>query len=71
MIMFSDGICQSDEDSAWLLEMLAKPISGSLKDYAEYILSEAKKACSVRDDMSVIVLKIKESDGGTVKDRAS
>jgi stage II sporulation protein E len=71
VIMFSDGICQGDEDSTWLLELLAKPCIGSLKDYAEYILSEAKRKSVIKDDMSVIVLKIKTSEEGTVSGKAS
>ena len=71
VIMLSDGICQSDEDSAWLIELLAAPYSGPLKEYAEYILAEAKKHSGARDDMTVVVLKVKEADFGNIKGRAS
>ena len=71
VIMFSDGICQSDDDSTWLVELLSRPYKGGLKDYAEYILSEAKRSVSVRDDMSVVVLQIKESKEGNIRQAVS
>jgi serine phosphatase RsbU (regulator of sigma subunit) len=71
VIMLSDGVCQDDEESAWLLELLSKPPIPSLKDYAEYILSEAKRVMQTRDDMSVVVLKIKKSGIGNFTEEAS
>jgi len=58
IIMLSDGIVESAEDSPWLLELLAKPPKKSLKEYADLILTEAVKNSRTRDDMSVIVAKV-------------
>ena len=58
IIMVSDGILQSAEESPWLLELLSRPPKLNLKEYADLILSEAKKYADTSDDMSVIVVKI-------------
>lgn len=58
VIMISDGILQSAEESPWLVELLAGPPPKTLKEYADLILSEAVKKSNSRDDMSVIVMKI-------------
>ncbi len=59
VIMLSDGICQSAEESPWLLELLTKPAKEDLREYAELILREAKRQERGGDDMSVAVLRIK------------
>ena len=64
IVMISDGISQCDEDSAWLLELLSKPYNGSVSEYAQMILSEAKEQVSYKDDMSVVVLKISDIPEG-------
>ena len=58
VIMLSDGISQSTEESTWLIELLAKTPPKKLGDLAASILSSAKKYSDTHDDMSVIVLKI-------------
>jgi stage II sporulation protein E len=58
IIMLSDGI-DDDGDSAWLVELLNKPNRRSLNDYASLILSEAKQRGG-RDDMSVLVMRVRE-----------
>ena len=58
VIMLSDGIIQTAEESPWLLELLSKPQKNNLKEYVDLILTEAAKKAKSRDDMSVIVLKI-------------
>ena len=58
VIMLSDGILQTAEESPWLLELLSKPAKRNLKEYVDLILTEATKNSRSRDDMSVIVLKI-------------
>ena len=58
VIMLSDGIVECAEDSPWLLELLSKPPKKTLKEYADYILTEAVKNSRTRDDMSVIVAKV-------------
>ncbi len=58
IIMLSDGVSQTSEDSAWLLELLASPVRCSVREYAELILNEAEKYSNSRDDMSVSVARI-------------
>ncbi len=58
IIMLSDGISQSTDDAAWLLELLAKPPKASVGEYADYILSAAVKSSRFKDDMTVAVAKI-------------
>ena len=58
IIMLSDGVSQSTEDSTWLLELLNKPPRADIRDYADYILSAAINNSKTRDDMSVSVARI-------------
>lgn len=58
VVMLSDGISQSAEESAWLLELLARDFSGTPKEYADEILSAARANVKGRDDMSVSVIRI-------------
>ena len=58
IVMISDGIGQTLDDSVWLLEILNKEAKRDVKEYAEYILSEAKGHSKGYDDMSVSVAKI-------------
>ena len=57
VVMLSDGVSQSPEDSAWLLELLSTPALPDIRDYADRILSEAIKHSRSLDDMSVAVAK--------------
>jgi len=57
IIMLSDGVTENASDAPWLLDLLAKPTKDNLEDYAELILSEAKKNGRRTDDMTVTVLK--------------
>ena len=54
--MMSDGV--ATEDTAWLIELLAGEPEGSLKDYADLILYEAKRRFAQTDDMTVAVVRI-------------
>ena len=56
--MLSDGVSQTQEDSAWLLELLSTPPPADIRAYADRILSEAEKHSKSGDDMSVSVAKI-------------
>lgn len=56
--MFSDGIAEIAEDAPWLLLLLGEAPMENLKEYAEYIISEAKKNGSSGDDMTVTVIRI-------------
>ncbi len=58
IIMLSDGVSTSVEDSAWLLSYLTEEASADLNEYAEKILSLARKNNGGRDDMTVSVIKI-------------
>ena len=61
VIMLSDGISQTPEDAAWLLELLNKPAPSNMRDYAERILAAAIKNSKIADDMSVAVAKIRKN----------
>ena len=58
IIMLSDGIAQSAEDTPWLLDLLSKPPKRNLKEYADSILSAALKNLSHSDDMTVSVTRV-------------
>ncbi len=58
VIMISDGILQSAEESPWLVELLSGPAPKTLKEYVDMILTEATHRSDSGDDMSVIVMKI-------------
>ncbi len=58
IIMLSDGISQSAEDTPWLLDLLSKPPKRSLKEYADFILTSAQKNLPKNDDMTVLVAHI-------------
>lgn len=60
IVMLSDGVSQSPEDATWLLELLNKPPSENVREYAEAILESAVKNSRLADDMSVAVAKITE-----------
>ncbi len=61
VIMLSDGICGGEDDAPWLLELLSKPAKEDPREYAELILTEAKRRDAGGDDMSVAVLRIMSS----------
>lgn len=58
IIMLSDGIGQSAEDTPWLLELLSKPPKRNLKEYADSILAAALNNLPHTDDMTVMVTRI-------------
>lgn len=58
VIMLSDGIAQSAEDTPWLLDLLSKPPKRNLKEYADSILSAALKNLPRDDDMTVLVTRV-------------
>ena len=58
VVMLSDGVSQTLDDAVWLLEILNKEAKRDVKEYAEYILSEAKKHTKGFDDMSVSVARV-------------
>ena len=58
IIMLSDGIAQSAEDTPWLLDLLSRPPKRNLKEYADAILSAALKNLPRADDMTVLVTRV-------------
>lgn len=58
IVMLSDGVCQGIEESTWLIELLSKTPKRNLKEYAEEILSCAIRRCTVKDDMTVSVIRL-------------
>ncbi len=58
IIMLSDGVSQSTEDSTWLLEFLNKPAKPDIRDFADSVLSAAIANSKTRDDMTVAVARI-------------
>ena len=60
VIMLSDGVCQSAEDTPWLLDLFSRPAPTEPRAYADQILKAARAHTRSRDDMSVIVLKIEK-----------
>ncbi len=58
IIMLSDGVSQSTDDSTWLLELLNKPAKPDIRDFADSILSAAIANSKTRDDMTVAVARI-------------
>ena len=58
LVMLSDGVVQSAEESTWLVELLSRKPKANLKEYAELILSEAKKYSASGDDMSVVLVRV-------------
>ena len=59
VVMFSDGVAASPESSVWLPELLSRDFEGSLQEYADYILKEARKNSRAGDDATVSVAKVK------------
>jgi hypothetical protein len=55
--MMSDGV-STDAEAPWLIELLHRPNSRSLKDYASYILTEAERINGEDDDRTVLVLRV-------------
>ena len=59
VVMFSDGVAASPESSVWLPELLSRDFEGSIQEYADYILKEARKNSRAGDDATVSVAKVK------------
>lgn len=60
VIMMSDGVSGIPEDAPWLLELISSAKPASVSDFANAILSSAKKHHRCEDDMTVTVMKIEE-----------
>ena len=62
IIMLSDGITVSTEDSGWFLELLAEEPCTELHAYASHILEVCLKHIALRDDCTVTVIKISSAE---------
>lgn len=58
IIMMSDGIAESDDDSAWLYSLVSEIRDRKCSDIADLILGEAEKRYKKRDDATVCVIRI-------------
>lgn len=59
IIMISDGVCEVGEDAPWLIKELSNGCEDDLSSFAERILHAAKLNGKGKDDMTVIVMKVK------------
>ncbi len=60
VVMCSDGVSISPEDSPWLLELLASSPADSPADLARTVVKTAKEKNGAKDDMTVLVAHIDE-----------
>ena len=58
VVMLSDGVSGSTEDSPWLPELLSGRLDGDLSEHAEAILNMARRHSTTPDDMTVAILRI-------------
>ena len=58
VIMLSDGVCTSVEDSAWLISHLSNDPPSDMEEYAKEIVRLASKRSGLSDDVTVSVVKI-------------
>lgn len=70
IIMLSDGVSQTAEESPWLIELLSRPLPHDPREIASMILARAREGSGEADDMTVGVICVEaaseESRGGTV-----
>ncbi len=62
ILMFSDGIAQSFEDSLWLLGVVTCEWEDDLGAMAKKILSRAKIQNGANDDMTIALIRITDAD---------
>lgn len=60
VVMLSDGVSQSGDDTPWLFDILNRPLRRGVKEYADAILTAAVRHTSHRDDMSVLVARVQK-----------
>ena len=60
IIMLSDGIIGDDEDSPWLIELLAKADTKDTDELARLVIDGAKMNVTAGDDMTAIAIRIKK-----------
>ncbi len=60
VVMCSDGVSISPEDSPWLLELLASSPADNPADLARTVVKTAKEKNGAKDDMTVLVAHIDE-----------
>lgn len=58
IVMMSDGISSTIEDSAWLITYLSEKLPKTPQEAADGIIAMAKEKSLYRDDMTVVVLRV-------------
>ena len=58
VILMSDGVSPSPEETPWLLDLLGEPLGDDLAAVADRVLTEARQKNSAADDMSVCLVRI-------------
>ncbi len=58
IVMLSDGIAKTDDDSPWLLDVLAEEPKRNPRELADKILREAMRNLNRTDDMTVAVTRV-------------
>ena len=58
IVMMSDGIASVAEECGWLTELLNKPVTAPLADFARSIVEAAVDNGRGEDDMSVLVIEV-------------
>ena len=58
VILMSDGVSASPEETPWLLDLLGEPLGDDLAAVADRVLTEARQKNSASDDMSVCLVRI-------------
>ncbi len=58
IVMFSDGVAEGDEDSAWLYSLLSKERDRKCADIANEIISETERRYAKKDDATVCVIRV-------------
>ena len=64
VILLSDGITGAQEEALWLCELLTVGWIDDPEEMADKLLSSARRHNEARDDMTVILLTVKENENG-------
>lgn len=57
LVLCSDGVCPSPEETPWLQPLLSAE-AADMKDYADKIMSEAQRNNPRADDMTVVIARV-------------
>lgn len=64
VILLSDGVTGSQEETLWLCEMLTTGWLDDPEEMADKLLTGARRHNQARDDMTVVLLTVKENENG-------